>query len=95
MSLNDSIRYYRGVVTGSSGELTAGTLAYKFEAVDVADNTHRIWSSSPILPRRPFGGNIEIEAALPVGSSIMVVESNGKLALILIDQEKYATTECE
>ena len=95
MPLNTTARFYYGFVTGSSGDLTAGSLAYTYVAFDTADESRQIASSSPQLPRRPFSGDIELEAPLPIGSPIMVVEHNGRSTLVLIDQEKYKTTECE
>lgn len=95
MPLNTTSRFYYGFVTGSSGDLTAGSLAYTYVAFDTADESRQIASSSPQLPRRPFAGDIELEAPLPNGSPIMVIEHNGRSTLVLIDQEKYKTTECE
>lgn len=95
MPLNTTSRFYYGFTTGSSGDLTAGSLAYTYVAYDTADESRSIASTSPQLPRRPFAGDIEIEAPLPDGSPIMVIEHQGRSTLVLIDQERYTTTECQ
>jgi len=95
MPINTTSRFYHGFTTGSSGDLTAGSLAYTYIAFDTSDPSRSISSVSPQLPRRPFTGDIEIEAPLPVGSAIMVIEHQGRSTLVLIDQERYTTTECQ
>lgn len=94
MPIDDSIKIYQGVVTSSFGNMTAGELLYHYWAKDVSNPDSTIKSVQPALPRRPFSGNIEIEEALAPGAAILVVENFGTRTLILMDQEKYATTEC-
>lgn len=94
MTLNDNIKIYVGVVTGTSGENIASSLSYNYIAVNTNNRSHIIESTQPARPRRPFDGDIEIAEPLAVGGAIMVYESNGQRTLILIDQEKYAVTEC-
>lgn len=94
MTLNNNIKIYVGVVTGTSGENVASSLSYNYIAINTNNQNHIIESTQPIKPRRPFDGNIEIAEPLAVGGAIMVYESNGQRTLILIDQEKYAVTEC-
>lgn len=94
ITLNDNIKIYVGVVTGTSGENVASSLSYNYVAVNTNNRSHIIESTRPAKPRRPFDGDIEIAEPLAVGSVIMVYESNNQRTLILIDQEKYAVTEC-
>lgn len=95
MPINDAIKIYQGVVVSSVGNRTADDLKYTFWARDVSNPNSYLKSSEAAKPRRPFSGNIEIEEALKPGAAILVVEQNGHRTLILIDQEKYATTECQ
>lgn len=94
ITLNDNIKIYVGVVTGTSGENTASSLSYNYVAVNTNNRNNIIESTQPAKPRRPFDGDVEIAEPLAVGGAIMVYESSGKRTLILIDQEKYAVTEC-
>jgi hypothetical protein len=95
MPIDDSIKIYQGVVTSSFGSMTADELLYHYWARDVSNPDSYIKSTQPAKPRRPFSGNIEIEEALPPGAAILVIEQKANRTLILIDQEKYATTECQ
>ncbi len=92
--INDTIKFYFGVVTGVSGERTAASLSYSYVADNINDHNNRIIATQPAKPRRPFDGEIEIEEPLAIGAAIMVFERNRDRTLILIDQEKYAVTEC-
>lgn len=100
ITLSDNIKIYVGIVTRVTGEPTAQSLSYEYIAVNVNDHSNIIKSTEPAKPRRPFDGNIEIEEPLEVGGAIMVYEwystNDRRLmrSLILIDQEKYAVTEC-
>lgn len=93
MPMNHSTRFYYGFVTEVSGDPTADRLAYKYIAFDQRDQTRSI-TGGPTKPRRPFTQAVEISKPLEIGSAIMVVEHMGESALILIDQEVYATEEC-
>ena len=95
MPINDTIKFYFGVVTGKSGENTAESLSYDYVADNINDKNNRIISTQPAKPRRPFSGNVEIEEPLAIGAAIMVFERDRERTLILIDQEKYAITECD
>ena len=95
MPISDSIKIYQGVVISSVGNMTADDLRYHYFAKDVANPDSSIKSLQPIKPRRPFSGNIEIAEPLMPGAAILVIEQFAMRILILIDQEKYATTECQ
>lgn len=95
MPIADTVRFYFGVVTGSSGENTAESLSYDYVADDIKDPDNKIRSTQPAIPRRPFSGAVEIEEPLQPGAAIMVFQNGSTRTLILIDQEKYAVTECE
>ena len=94
MPIADTIKFYFGIVTDRSGENTASSLAYHYVAEDISNPDNRIQSTEPVIPRRPFSDAVEIEEPLRPGAAIMVVQNNRTRTLILIDQEKYAMTEC-
>lgn len=95
MPIADTIKFYFGIVTSSEGDLTAGSLRYHYVADNINNSDDRVYSTQPAKPRRPFDGPIQIEEPLEAGAAIMVFENNQTRTLILIDQEKYAITECE
>ncbi|NBW12570.1 MAG: hypothetical protein EBR82_31550 [Caulobacteraceae bacterium] len=100
MAVADTIVFYFGVVISHEGELKANTLKYHYVADNMKDPDNRVVSTEPVLPNRPFDGDVGIAEPLKKGSAIIVIENRFgnsnelKRVLVLIDQEKYETVTC-
>ncbi len=96
--MDTSSAQFRGnVVEVQLGNRTCAQVRYKVFATAIGNPTWTTGVTDFLRPKRDGLGEVddlEIETALEVGAAIEVTYQDGKWILTLIDQEKYAFSEC-